>query len=108
MGQIASQIAKALGKEAPQIECQSIESALALVKRGLGAMIIPDYIVKFGSEEYKSELKFLPLEEKLLPDAKISYERKICVFYRKEQFLTHAERDFIECVKNTTSIFKKG
>ncbi len=89
MWQIMRDITEEMGIPEAQIECQSIESALALVKKGIGAMLVPSYIVS----ENNQSIRFLPLlteEEK---------ERKVCIFYRKEQFLTQAEKDFIDCVK---------
>lgn len=74
----------------PMIECQSIESALSLVKQGVGSTIVPSYIAR----ESVQGVRFTPLNGE---NAK-KYKRKICLFYRKEQFLTQAERIFIDCV----------
>lgn len=81
-------LADRMGFSEPQIECQSIESALALVKKGIGAMIVPSYIVTKENEG----IKFLPIK------GEEHYQRKVCIFYRKEQFLTQAEKDFIGCI----------
>lgn len=80
-------------------ECQSIESGLALVKRGLGTMLVPSYISDFDAKE-QSGLRFLPL-----PDAQaLAHTRDVCLFYRKDQFLTRAENDFVLCLDNIKSI----
>ena len=74
----------------PGIECQSIESALCLVKRGLGVTLVPSYIARASDER----IRFLSVSGA----AGAVGERRVCVFYRKEQFLTRAERDFIDCI----------
>ena len=88
MWQIMNEIASDKGIRKPEIECQSIESALALVKRGIGAMLVPSYF----DVESNDDIRFLPLENSE------EYKRTVCLFYRKEQFLTQAEKDFIDCV----------
>lgn len=87
MWQTLNEILDKMNLSQPNIECQSIESALALVKKGIGAMIVPSYISRAHSES----VNFMPLDE-------IGTSRRVCLFYRKEQFLTQAERDFIDCV----------
>lgn len=69
---------------------ESISTALALVKNGLGYTIVPSYIVKYGIDDnlYFEEIKS-------------SIERNVCLFYRKQQFLSQSERQFIECVVNS-------
>ena len=97
--QTTNEIAGALGIGAPEIECQSIESALALVKRGLGVMLAPSYIASLGSAEQNKEVCFFGLPAEEYPALKGLYNRKVCLFYRKEQFLTQAEKSFILCVE---------
>ena len=92
MWQVMHGIYKELDLSEPRIECQSIESALMLVGRGLGTMVVPSYIAK----AHKDHIRFLPVET----DAARAAERCICVFWRKEQFLTDAEKKFIECTVN--------
>ena len=94
MWQVMREISRELDVGEPDIECQSIESALALVKKGLGAMIVPSYIADGGD----SDVAFLPLDTKAARDA----TRRVCVFWRREQFLTEAERKFIECTINVS------
>ena len=98
MWQILNEIVEDMGICRPEIECQSIESALSLVKRGIGAMIVPSYIARNGNQN--ENVCFLPLFDKSQSNAS-AYNRKVCLFYRKEQFLTQAERVFIDCVEKT-------
>lgn len=95
MWQTLSEISEEIGAPSPEIECQSIESGLSLVKRGLGVMIAPSYIEKFGTSSQNEEVVFLPIKRTNLSET----ERKVCIFYRKEQFLTKSEQDFICCSK---------
>lgn len=85
-----------VGGNEPQIECQSIESALSLVKKGFGAMIVPSYIIKYGTEEQHKGVVFKKLPEECYRRLSAELEREVCLFYRKEQFLTSAERTFID------------
>ena len=96
MRQTLYEISEEVGAPAPEIECQSIESGLSLVKRGLGIMIAPSYIDKFGTSEQNKDIIFLPILRK----NSIETERKVYIFYRKEQFLTKAEQNFIFCAKS--------
>ena len=86
----------------PEIECQSIESALALVKRGLGATIVPSYVEKYGSEDQNKNIRFMSLPTNDIKSLYDLYKRTVCLFYRKEQFLTQSEKNFISCVKEIT------
>ena len=97
MHRTLEEISDKISAPAPEIECQSIESGLALVKRGLGIMLAPSYIKTFGSDETMSKIDFLPLPSEISENL----TRKVCIFYRKEQFLTLAERDFISSAINT-------
>ena len=99
MWKTATSILQDFGARTAAIECQSIESGLSLVEQGLGAMIVPSYISEFGAERRES-IRFLPLP----PYEGRAHRRTICLFYRKGQFLTQAERDFISCLDNIRSI----
>ncbi len=103
MWQTTNAIADAMGIDRPNIECQSIESGLALVKHGIGSMIVPSYIADFGNEAQKASLSFLSLPSKDIEEYNIHTQRQVCMFYRKAQFLTQAEKDFVNCVQ---TIFK--
>ena len=96
MWQTMQRIVREVGGRPPEIECQSIESAMALVKHGLGAMLVPSYIAEFGTAEQNRNILFLPLPTEWAK----AYQRDVCLFYRKEQFLTQAEREFIACVEH--------
>ena len=61
MWQTLSEISEEIGAPSPEIECQSIESGLSLVKRGLGVMIAPSYIEKFGTFSQNEDVVFLPV-----------------------------------------------
>lgn len=87
-----------VGAKQPVIECQSIETALSFVKRGLGATLVPSYIGQFGSAEQNRALQFMDLPTEQFPDS-AAYRRQICLFYRREQRLTQAERAFIACAR---------
>ena len=56
-------------------------------------MIVPSYVARKDD----GCLKFLPIRLK----NEQAYKRRVCIFFRKEQFLTSAERDFIDCVIET-------
>lgn len=73
-----------------EISCASVESALAIVKEGLGITIVPSYIARFGSF---NDIKFKPINEMLNVDLKSS---TFCLFHRKNQFLTQTESEFID------------
>ena len=79
--------------------CLSIDSALALVKRGLGAMLVPSYVAQYGTDEQNRDLCFFKLPFERYPSWETDYRRRVCLFYRKEQFLAKAERRFIESVE---------
>lgn len=69
---------------------ESISTALALVKNGIGFTVVPSYIAKYSDNDdiYFEEIKS-------------SLERNVCLFYRKQQFLSSSEKQFIECVVNS-------
>ena len=100
MWQMLNGIVEEMKLPPPLIECQSIESALALVKRGIGAMIVPSYIARKESRD----VRFLPLDGL----GKAEYKRRVCLFYRKSQFLTQAEKNFIRCVIAAEKTGKEG
>jgi DNA-binding transcriptional LysR family regulator len=100
--QTMNQMTSILNVGSPEIECQSIESALALVKRGIGATIVPSYVEKYGSEDQNKYIRFMTLPTNDLKSLYDLYKRKVCLFYRKEQFLTQSEKNFISCVKEIT------
>ena len=98
--QTVNAITDAIGIKRPDIECQSIESGVALVRRGLGCMIVPSYISDFGSSYQNESISFIAFSKEEQEAWKVPIERKVCLFYRKEQFLSASEKDFIDCVKS--------
>lgn len=99
MWHVIREIAETIGVHMPEIECQSIETALAFVRHGVGATVVPSYIEKYGLREQNRNIRFLPLPVEKYPQWATVYKRRICLFYRKDQFLSQTERDFIDCVK---------
>jgi DNA-binding transcriptional LysR family regulator len=99
MWQVMNKVLGALGGREPTIECQSIESAMAMVRHGIGVMLVPSYIRDYGTAEQNKNVRFyqLPLDQH--PSLEAMTNRQVCLFYRKEQFLTQAERSFIQCAK---------
>ena len=92
-------ILEAVGGGQPDIECQSIESALALVNGGFGAMIAPSYVADYGTLRRENILcKELP--EEYRRRFKGELERQVCVFYRSDAFLTPAEKHFIQACES--------
>ena len=103
MWQTVAAVTDAIGIRPPDIECQSIESGLALVKEGLGAMIVPSYIRDFGTSAQNESVSFLSFSPEERRSLRVHMERNVCLFYRNEQFLTQAEKDFIACVKQISA-----
>jgi len=103
MWKVMNSILDYVGGAEPVIECQSIESALALVKKGFGAMIVPSYIVEYGNDNQNEVVFFKELPNEVGKQIGAELERKVCIFYRKEQFLTSAEKAFIEACKIATA-----
>lgn len=100
MWQTTNAITDALKIKKPDIECQSIESGVAMVRHGLGAMIVPSYIADFGTQLQKANISFLPFSQENREKWELPMERRVCLFYRKEQFLTQSEKDFINCAND--------
>lgn len=99
-------IAEANGRE-PVIECQNIELALALVDRGFGATLVPSYIVENSDECRYTNVMFMQLPEEYYRRSGLKNERKICIFYRHDQFLTSAETLFIEACRQVAESKQK-
>jgi DNA-binding transcriptional LysR family regulator len=99
MWKVMESVMHVIGEKEPIIECQSIESAMALVKQGIGVMLTPSYIRDYGSDEQNRNIDFYEIPFDKYPLLKSTTKRKVCLFYRREQFLTQAEKDFIKCAK---------
>lgn len=96
--QTVQSIIGALGLKTPEIEAQSIESALALVKSGLGVTVVPSYINSPDSKKKNADVRFIPLPFKGL------MRRRVCLFYRHGQYLSLQERALIDSAKSITYI----
>lgn len=92
----------------PKIECQSIESALSFVKKGLGAMLVPSYIEEHYRNEQQSAVAFKELPAQCYQGNETAFVREVCLFYRKEQFLSQEEKKFIETCKRVIKKTFKG
>lgn len=94
MWEIIAAIMSRLNRPMPEIECQSVESALSLVEAGLGAMIVPSYVVGRYREENR-KVHFLKLPEHYYKNFPNELNRKVCLFYRPDQYLSLPARNFI-------------
>ena len=98
MWNLTNMIINEVGSIEPVIECKSIGLGMSFVNKGLGSMLAPSYFAKDNKYE-NVVFKELPINIKNIVGSEI--ERKVCVFYRKKQFLTTGEKKFIEiCKKN--------
>ncbi len=104
--QTMNSIVRKTGIPEPAIEAQSIESAISLVKAGLGATIVPSYIASFGESDKTNNLRFIALSKLGIEESSALYKRKVCLFFRKEQFLTKSEQALIECAENLKNDYK--
>ena len=95
-------IAEAGGDE-PAIECQNIELALSLVNSGLGATLVPSYIAEHSAESKYANVTFMELPEDYYKRSGLETQRSVCIFYRHDQFLTDAEKTFIEACKQAVA-----
>lgn len=100
---LTGKILEFVGGGEAAVECQSIESALALVKKGLGAMLVPSYIAEAPSTA--ASLAFLPLPDSCQSRFAGELKREFCVFYRSNSFLSEAERCFIDVCKQARPSF---
>ena len=99
MRQTMNKLIDEVGADIPKIESQSIESAFSMVKRGLGATIIPSYIYDFENPDEKKKLNFYKLSHNDFSSIS-NISRKVCIFFKKEQYLSEAEKKLISCIKN--------
>lgn len=99
MGRVVHTIIDDLGGKAPAVECHTFESALALTQQGIGAAIVPSYMADFENESGAGKVRFVQLPEKIRKKYASVLEREVCLFYRKDQFLTSSEKEFIEVCK---------
>jgi len=96
LGRLISDILNNINAPKPRFEIQSIESALSLVKAGYGALLVPSYIAQYNKSE---RVMFKSLPDKIRDSLMSEFDRSVCIFYRKEQFLTESQRDLIAACK---------
>jgi hypothetical protein len=65
----------------------------------LGITVIPSYISEFGADSQNQGVEFIKLPAELSEKVLVESRRTVCVFYRREQFLSAAEKVFIECAR---------
>lgn len=77
------------------LEAQNTETAVAMVKAGLGFTVVPSYFEEFA---FGDGLKYSELQ-----NASASYERLVCLLYRNDKTLRKEERLFMQCAIETLS-----
>ena len=87
-GQLLSELMEIMPDHDSIIECQNIVTALSMVRAGIGVTLVPSYLADYGDT---NGIRFIDLPVKYTETA----NREICLFYRKEQFLSSAEKAFI-------------
>ena len=98
MWTVLSSLVDTLRLPSPKYECQNMVTAIKLVNDGLGITLVPSYMRDYGSAHEK--IQYLQI-----PEHYGDLKRKVCIFYRKEQYLSKSEKDFICCA--TDSINKE-
>jgi len=98
-GQLLSELSDKLSKFVSHIECHNIVTALSLVESGIGSTLVPSYVSQYAREK---GISLYSLPENISP----STNREVCIFYRKEQFLSNSEKLFIQSAVEATSINK--
>ena len=94
----------------PLYTCEYQESVMTLVGHGFGVALVPTYWKQIDAT---SKLKYFPL---IVP-AELNLDeinrlmsvihRRIGIFYRKEQYLTDAERSYIASAKRVCKLFNE-
>lgn len=92
LGQLLSDVVTEVSAPVPMVEIQSIESSLSMVRAGHGIMLVPSYIAKYDKN---NSVRFKELPASIAKKMQSEVKRSVCLFYRKEQFLTEAEKNFI-------------
>lgn len=96
MAEILLNILREVGGAEPSISVQSIDSALSLANRGMGAVLAPSYISEYG---VFANLVFRELPDEVKKHFGGALERNVCVFFTKGRELTSVEKDFINACK---------
>lgn len=99
------------GKAKPLYDSDYLESAMALVDQEIGVTLVPSY---WKMLERNARVSYFPI---VIPET-LSKEdknrlmsiihRQVCIFYRKEQFLSEAERAYIASAKEACLVLKEG
>lgn len=69
---------------------KSLEAQIAMVRRGIGAALVPTGILEVG--EIDEKVNYFSLKQELP-------FRQVVVIYRKEQYLSKVQREFIDIMK---------
>lgn len=80
-------------KKSIDIECNSFEVGLSMIKKNIGVMVVPSYVKKYGSSELNDSISFYDLE------LKTSEIRNVCLFFRKGQLLSNNEKKLIDSIR---------
>ena len=91
----------ALGLPSPAFECGSVESALALVRAGIGAALLPSYTANQTGDS--AAVRFAAVPDGIASVTETHCRRQVCLFYRREQFLSQAEQQLIACIRAQTA-----
>lgn len=94
-GTVLSDILKCNAENSSLIECQNITTAFELVKADVGAAIVPSYLLDYGAT---AGVSFIDIPEGVSDNC----HRKISIFYRRGQYLSSAEKKFIDCCVSVT------
>jgi len=96
-GRMTGRILKELGIEPKEkINCVIAESALAMVRTGLGVSFVPSYIAR---SHWADGIRFFDLG--VLGRVEDETEN-FCLLHRKNQYLTQTERIFAECTRKVS------
>ena len=79
------------------IEVQNTETAVALVKAGLGFTVVPSYFEEFS---YGDGLRYSEIPKSIMLN-----ERSLSLLYRKDKALIEAELLFLNCAKQALSLY---
>ena len=91
-GQLMTDLLDIMPDHVSTIECQNTITALSMVRAGIGAALVPSYMSDYGSDD---GIEFRDIPSRLSSNTR----REVCIFYRREQFLSTSEKIFIECAK---------
>lgn len=78
----------------PRYECQNMFTAIQLADDGLGVTLVPSYMRDFGPD--MENVQFLSV-----PKDYGDLKREVCIFYRREQYLSKSEKEFIKCATDS-------